>query len=303
MTGRSPRRAAVVVHHRTPAETVRCIAALKRAGLAPREIILVDNASEDGSAERVQRAEGGLHWVVSTVNRGFAGGANLGIAAAQRLGVERVLLVNSDAYVDMACVTQLEGAFESDPTLGIVGPVLVDDTEPGRIESAGLRFDTGSGRFRELACGQTATRRFGVRVVDGVSACVMLVRADVFERVGSFDEAFFFGFEDLDLCLRARAGGFGIACIEAARARHGRNATIGRRAAERLYYAVRNHLRVGSRAPGTALAGLRQVAIFGLNVAHVLRQRDVGRLSGLRATLRGGLDHWRGRYGAAPLLR
>jgi hypothetical protein len=91
--------------------------------------------------------------------------------------------------------------------------------------------------------------------------------------------------------------------VRDARAWHVGHATIGRGSAERLYYAARNHLRLARRAAPLASplhAALRDAAIVVLNVARALRGVDVPRLAGLRAVLRGCLDHARGRYGPAP---
>ena len=73
---------------------------------------------------------------------------------------------------------------------------------------------------------RAAGRRFAavgsdaIRLVDAVSGCVMLIRREVFERIGLLDEAYFFSFEDIDFCLRARKAGFHTACVQDARAYH-----------------------------------------------------------------------------------
>src|SRR6185436_10315184 len=104
----------------------------------------------------------------------------------------------------------LIAVMEETPSLGIVAPVLLSREEPDHIASAGIFFSERTGRMRHHAAG----RRFAalgtdpLRVVDAVSACVMLVRREVFEAVGLLDEAYFFSFEDIDFCLRARNAGF-----------------------------------------------------------------------------------------------
>lgn len=126
----------------------------------------------------------------------------------------------------------------------------------------------------------------------------MLVRREVFDAVGLLAEEFFFGFEDLDFCLRASAAGFRTACVHGAVVRHEGQASIGRASSTRAYYAVRNHLLVASRS---ARGGrwLRTTSVLALNVAHVLFTSGLPRIAGLVAVARGARDHFRGRYGAA----
>jgi GT2 family glycosyltransferase len=131
----------------------------------------------------------------------------------------------------------------------------------------------------------------------------MLIARDVLERVGLLDEAYFFSFEDLDYCLRARRAGFVCLCVGDAVALHDGSRSIGPRAAARLYFASRNHLRVvelGAPA-GPLHRRLRAARIVGLNLAHALFTAQAPRAAGVRAVVRGAWHHARGRYGPAPI--
>ena len=131
----------------------------------------------------------------------------------------------------------------------------------------------------------------------------MLVKREVFERIGLLAEEYFFSFEDLDFCLRARAAGFTTVCSGASRGYHEGGQTIGARSPARLYYAARNHLLLASRAArdGTAFSrAARFGAVVGLNLAHALLRSGTSRPAAVAAVLRGSRDHLRGRYGAVP---
>jgi GT2 family glycosyltransferase len=119
----------------------------------------------------------------------------------------------------------------------------------------------------------------------------LLSRAAV-ERVGRLDVSYFFSFEDVDWCVRARRTGFSLAVVPSARARHGGSRTIGRGSPDRLYYAARNHLRLAETlAPERGPAGAaRRAAILAFNLAHAARQGDVPRGLALRAVLDGFRD-------------
>jgi GT2 family glycosyltransferase len=141
---------------------------------------------------------------------------------------------------------------------------------------------------------------FERRDVDGVNGCAMLIAREVFERIGLFTEEYFFGFEDLDFCLRARQAGLRTACVGGAVVLHEGSASIGRASPRRLYFATRNHLLLARRSgPPRSPAGrwLQTTSILGLNLMSVLLTSDVPRLQGLSAFVRGARDHFAGRHG------
>lgn len=291
----------VILNYRTPAETIAAVAAVRRMASGSTGILLVDNASNDGSVERFQAELPDVSVIVAERNGGFSAGCNLGIAEALRQGADRVLLLNSDAVVTPDMLDTLGRALDEHPHLGIVGPLVVSGN---RVESAGIAYGR-SGRMRHASYGVAASALapFGIRVVDGVSGCAMLIRKDVFDRVGLLTEEFFFGFEDLEFCLRARDAGFQTACVGTAVVDHKGNTSIGRISARRIYFASRNHLLLASRRAGGqgAMRRWSEAAwIVALNVAHAAFTSDVPRIAGLKAAIRGTRDHIARRYGAAP---
>ena len=128
----------------------------------------------------------------------------------------------------------------------------------------------------------------------------MLVRHEVFEKAGLLDEAFFFSFEDVEFCLRARKAGFDVLCVPEAIAYHEGGRSIGRTSPERVYFAARNHLRVARIAGGEHPAPwLRSGLIVGLNAGYVLLSGETPRLRGFAALARGVWHHLGERYGPA----
>jgi GT2 family glycosyltransferase len=125
----------------------------------------------------------------------------------------------------------------------------------------------------------------------------MLLRAAALAEVGLFDEEYFFFVEDLDLCLRLRAAGWEVIVDPGARARHLGSATIGATSPRRLYFAARNHLRLGLRTAPRHGMLLRQANIAALHIAHALLRAPGARGAALVAVARGIGDHLRRRYG------
>ncbi|HEX5480488.1 MAG TPA: glycosyltransferase [Dehalococcoidia bacterium] len=296
-----PALAAVVLNYRTPDQTWLAVRSLQTSSIAPR-VIVVDNGSADGSEPHLRDRLPGVEVLQTGSNGGFSAGCNTGIRSALAWGADAVLLVNSDVVLPPETIGQLTDALAGDPRIGLAAPVILSRAEPDVIASAGMIFSARTGRMRHRAAGQrlAALGDAGVHRVDAVSGCAVLVRRQVFERIGLLDDACFFSFEDVDFCLRARTNGFDTVCVAGAVAYHEGGRTMGKRSPRRVYYGVRNHLRVAGRsAPlGPAAAALRGAMIVMLNVAYVLRSPDVPLAGGLASVGRGAVDHLRGRYGA-----
>jgi GT2 family glycosyltransferase/glycosyltransferase involved in cell wall biosynthesis len=302
-TGREATRgaklSAVVLIYRTPEQAWLAVRSLQTSRTPPSEILIVDNASGDGSAERLRGSLEGVRILESPHNVGFSGGCNIGIRAALGGGAGLVLLVNSDAVLAPDAIDHLSAALARNPGLGIAAPVLLSREEPDHVSSAGISFSTRTGRMRHRGAGRrvAALDPGSVHHVDAVSGCVMLIRREVFEQVGFLDEAYFFSFEDIDFCLRARSAGWRAGCVQDALAYHEGGRTIGRRSARRIYFGTRNHLRLAARAGAPAGLPLRMGLVVGLNAAYVLMSPEAPLLRGASALVRGAWHHVTGRYG------
>jgi GT2 family glycosyltransferase len=212
--------------------------------------------------------------------------------------------MNSDAIVRPDCIGRLEGVLARGAGLGIVAPTIVSQTPPPTILSAGISYSVGSGRMRNLGHGELFRRSLGdgARQADAVSGCVMLIEREVLDRIGLFDEDYFFSYEDVDFCLRAARAGFRSACVLGAVAFHLGSHSIGLRSPLRVYYGVRNHLLLAERGhPGDSSLriALRKGSVLLLSLGYALTSPEVPRAAGLKALVRGVGDHVRRRYGPA----
>jgi GT2 family glycosyltransferase len=297
---------AVVLNYRTPSVTLAAVRSLQASRPAAPAILVVDNASGDDSADTLRRDLPEVPVRVAASNDGFSAGCNLGIRAAIDAGARRILLLNSDVAVLPDTTALLEQALAASPGVGIVGPMLLESHAPHLVESSGIAYSSFSGRMRLLGHGTGANPGScsDLREVDAISGCAALIDVKVFERVGLLTEDYFFGFEDIDFCLRARMAGFRSMCVPEAVALHAGHQSIGRRSVARIYFAARNHLLLASRLPNpypTSLRWLQTVCILTLNTAHVLVTSEVPVRAGLRGLLRGVRDYREGQYGAGSV--
>ena len=305
----SPRRgvarlAAVVLNYRAAEDTLLAVRSLEASRREVQDVLVVDNGSGDGSVELLRRHLPDVELLEAGRNLGFSGGCNLGMTEALRRGAELVLLLNGDVVLPPDALGALEDALLGEAGAGIAGPLLLSRAWPDRVASAGMRLSGASGRMRHLRHGERApgAEAHAVRRVDGVAGCALLVRAEVLAAVGLLADEYFFSFEDLDLCLRARRAGYSTICAAGALAYHEGGRSIGARAAARLYYGTRNHLLLAERwlrAGGSPGAAVRAACILGYNLAYAVTGSGTPPLPAMGAVLRGARDHWRARYGPA----
>jgi GT2 family glycosyltransferase len=297
-----PRISAVIVNYRTPDDTVLAVQSLLASSRRVDEIVVVDNDVVESARDVAARFGSGITYLHTGSNRGFSGGVNVGIRAALDRGADCVLLVNSDAVLSCDCLERLERAFDDAPTAGIIGPLVASRAAPDRIASLGISYNQHTGRMRQLGAGnRIPAQPQDMRTVDAVSACVALIRRDVFDAVGLFDQDYFFSFEDIDFCRRARQAGFSSMVVERAIAFHEGGRSLGAASPRRFYFAARNHLLLASRATPRAswparLA--RSAFIVSLNLAHAAISHGGSLPERLNAVGRGTRDYLAGRYGA-----
>jgi GT2 family glycosyltransferase len=297
------RVAAVVLNYRTPDDTILAVRSLQAADTDFVSIVIVDNGSNDGSAEAFRRQLFGVTVIELSTNQGFSAGCNAGLEHVLQAGAEHVLFLNSDVIVPPDMVSVLLGILEDDRRIGIVSPLVRRRRNPSLIDSLGLAYHVPSGRMRMIGhgCHVENIDPFSYRLVDAVSGCAMLVRRDVFEAVGLLRTEYFFGFEDLDLCCRAREHGFLVACAGGTFVLHEGSRSIGPRSPMRAYFATRNHLLLADRFPAERSGLTRRVRlarVFALNLAHVITAEDIPTLGGLAASVRGARDFVLGRFGS-----
>ncbi|HZE74996.1 MAG TPA: glycosyltransferase family 2 protein [Gemmatimonadales bacterium] len=213
----------LVLSHDKREHTLRCLASVAALRYRPREVVVVDNGSADSSADAIAAAHPGVHLVRSADNLGAAGGRNLGIRYAARFPWSYLLLLDDDAQADEQLADALVAALRADPKAGLATPKAYRTDLPGVIASAGgMRIQLGRGSIVDIGAGQRDTGQFDrPGYVDSCVGFAVLIRRDALDAVVGLDEAYNpYGWEEVDLSLRARRAGYAIRYVPSAIAYH-----------------------------------------------------------------------------------
>jgi GT2 family glycosyltransferase len=247
-----------------------CLQSVQEQIPAPDLVIVVDNASSDGSVAYLRTAWPGVQVIEAGSNLGFPAGNNLGIRAALAAGVEYVLLLNSDAQLLPGALEKLRQALErTGPSAWAAAPKILYRRNPGVIWSAGGRFDWWRGVSVDRGIGEPDRGQYDrPERVEFANACCLLIRSQAFRDLGLLDEAYFMYFEDSDFIARLSRAGGQVRYEPSAVALHDVFGSSGGAAARpslvALYYSTRNRWRfVAHNAPDP----LRRVVAHGFTIA------------------------------------
>lgn len=243
-----------------------CLAALRPQLPPGAEIILVDNASADGTAEWARRAAPDARLIALARNHGFAGGVNVGLRAARG---DLLLLINDDAFVEPGFIDTLLAAAAHAPEAGAFAGVLTFNHRPDLVASAGIRLRR-DGLALDLWPGRpVAELPAEPQPVAGPSGGAALYRRALLEDVGLMDVGFFSYLEDADLVWRMLLRGWRSVVVPAARARHVYSATGGHGSPLKQRLLGRNRLRTIVRCLPAALLAAHLPAVLAYDLMAV----------------------------------
>lgn len=204
---------AIILHWNDYEDTIDCVESLFDSKWKNLEILIVDNNSIGDEAERLQKKFPTIKIIRNKKNLGFAGGNNIGIRNALKNDSSFIFLLNNDAKVKKNCIPELIKKVNN-PTTGIAVPKIYNQGTK-KIQSCGDYFNKKLGLSLHLK--KNSKQAFEVNAASGAA---MMIKLDVIEKVGLFDEKFFAYYEDLDLCLRMKNKGYKILAVPSAEAEH-----------------------------------------------------------------------------------
>ena len=258
---RIPKVGVVILNHNGKSLAEQCVRSVLQCGYRNTDIILVDNASTDGSLDYLRAMFPVVHGVANSENLGIAGGRNRGFVEAIHRGAEYVLSLDNDTRIDPGLFEALLGVAELDPRVGVVGPKTYMDDGSARIQCAGGRITYTQNVCSERGRGKPDRGQYDrIQDVDYFPGFGFMARREIFEKLNYLDERFYgYGHEDTDFCLRAARLGYRIVYVPQAVMWHRGSATIGAYSPRKKYLEAVNSV-LFVRKYGT----VRQCVKYGL---------------------------------------
>lgn len=287
-------------------DTVECLESLKKITYPNYEVIVGDNGSKGNDAQVLEEKFGDyVHLIRNDKNYGYTGGNNIAIRyVADNSAPDYFLILNNDTVVAPDFLGQMIKVTESDASIGIVGPKVYYYKFPNRIQGAGGKVNMRTGQashigIKEIDSGQYDTQQ----EVDYISGCCLLIKKEVIQKVGLFDESYFCYWDETDYCFRVREAGYKVIYIPEAKIWH--KAPLKLRIWDRTpmgaktsglyyYYMARNNFKFMRKHATQTQYRSFLFYFFGyhfwfMTAVCLLYHRDVGRLFGFYRGVKDGL--------------
>jgi len=236
------RAAVILVNYGKWNLTKKCIDSLRKSELIDISITLVDNCSPEPVPSWVTSSDD-IRFKRMKKNTGFAGGNNAGFKLSLVDEAEYTFFLNNDAEVLPETVHNLAMYMEKNDDVGIVAPSVYWKSDPEKLWSAGGKFVRWKMRFEQVDIPEKNYNPNEGIQVDFVSGCAMMIRTDLFRKIGGFREDFFMYYEDADLCKKVIELGNSVAVLPSETVFHsvasGSGGELSRLA---LYFSERNRI-------------------------------------------------------------
>ncbi len=282
-------------------DTLACLASLQANTYKNQRAIVLDNHSTDGSVEAIRQKFPATQIIELAENRGYAGNNNVGIQAALDQHADWIFVLNEDTELAPDCIEVLVKVGESDPRIGMVGPLVYHHDEPSVIQSAG-GFMNRNWEAGHLGKDEPDTGQFNApHPVEWLTGCSILARRAAIEQVGMIDERFFIYFEETEWCVRVGKAEWKLLNVPQAKLWHKGVKRNYEPKPSFTYYCTRNRffMLAKHRAPVMAWLvaweqTLRTMTSWSVKPKwrHMRQHRD--------AMWQGTLDYLRGRTGVRP---
>ncbi|NJD54594.1 MAG: glycosyltransferase family 2 protein [Candidatus Methanoperedens sp.] len=237
-----PKVVIIIINWNGKQDTIECLTSLKKIDYSNFEIIIVDNASTDGSIECFRETFPEVTLIGNLQNLGFSGGFNVGIQKAIERAADYVLCLNNDTILDRGFLKELVIVGEQNNDIGGLGPKEYDYSNPKKIIYAGGKI--GLIRSKNYRCGEIDTGQCEKYIkTEMLCGAAIMLKTKALLNIGLFDSDYFFGSEDKDIAIRLMRSGYNIMYVPSAKFWHKRRgSTSGKIGPLNVYFYLRNYL-------------------------------------------------------------
>ena len=239
-----PSVVAVIVNWNGKEHLLECLASIEALDYpgSRLKIVVVDNASRDGSQQAVTSLYPRCVLLENKKNLGYAKAANQGIHFGLASDARYLWIFNNDVVVFADTLRELVNAGESDDSIGVIAPVIYSYNDPQKVSNIGYSIDFCTGRMKRLRSGRDVFMNHEDTAcdVDSILGCSSLIKASVFHTIGLFRPIYNVYFEETDFNVRARRASFRVVVVKKAKVLHKDAATMDRHLLRRAWLLLRN---------------------------------------------------------------
>lgn len=204
----SPKVFVIVLNYNGIETLSTCLTSIFQSNYNNFEVVVIDNNSKDGSFEKARHNFSRAHFIKNSSNIGFAQGNNVGIRFALEKFADYVFLLNNDATIEPTSLTTLIKNAEKNSRAGILSPIIK------KADGNSIWFAGGNLNFKKMRAEHNfdiaSSQPYNTQYLSG---CAMLIKKEVFKKIGLFDERYFLYYEDADLSFRAMKAGFDLLVV------------------------------------------------------------------------------------------
>lgn len=237
----------VVLNTNRRDDTLTCLTSLVQSTYPNQHILVLDNASTDGSPEAIRAQFPQVEVWPLAENLGYAGNNNVGLRRALAQGSDWVFVLNEDTTVAPEALMRLMDAAQRNPRIGVIGPMVHTFDPQPIISSAGGVVRWAIADAENVGMGEPDRGQYPARAVDFINGCGLLISRAAMDKAGLLDDSFFIYFEETDWCVRVARAGFTVWFEPQANMRHKAPITHTQFGPNTLYYMTRNRLRFFAR--------------------------------------------------------
>jgi GT2 family glycosyltransferase len=239
---KQPKVVIIIVNRDGRWDTSECLISLKEMNYSNFNVIIVDNASSDGSVQYFRENFPEVTLVGNIENLGLTGGFNVAIEKALQEGAHYVLCLNNDTIVDKDFIKELVMVGEQINDVGGLCPKEYDYHHPNRIVYAGGKI--GLIRSKNYGCGEIDKGQYSEGgETEMLCGAAMMLKRNALLNIGFFDADYFFNWEDKDLAVRLMKNGYKLIFVPEAKLWHKRRGSTGGKLAPlTVYFEIRNHI-------------------------------------------------------------
>lgn len=286
----------VVLSYNKRADLLLGLESIERADYPDLVVVVVDNASTDGSADAARARFRHFNIITNTENLGAAGGRNAGWKHLRRLAdCDIVVFLDDDSEVTPSYFRRIADCFSANPWAGVVAGKALTRPNSGVIMSAGIRVNLYTGNISDIGTGETDHGQYDKpRELEACGGFALAVRGSLFEKLDGIDERFNpYGWEEVDFCLRARKANYkvlyeprAVLCHKGTRAGRPPKAEYERHKVRNYFRLLGRHANFVQKATCVFFVPLRMARVAWRMVrtghANIILSQARGFLDGLR---------------------